>query len=585
MVPTLQRALPIVGAALGRKLGVRVEVSGKQAFTDGERIVLPAFDPENKDQAVKAWGFLSHEAAHVRYTDFNLDDSGSPFRQRLTNLLEDIRIERALSREYPGTAFTLSEVVRHLVTEQRISAPDVRDSPAKVLHDALLVTLRSRVLDQKALAQEAVKAQRTLEATFPPLLLTELNQILKTVPDLDSTRAAQSMADTIISLFQNSEKADNTNNGHDKTVSPPSTNSVHQESDVKTAPLPCEEDKTNSTQGTEEKSANTPEQQTQDKQQDSDNDSGEFKTESSLSKSNKPTESNIRKVLDSSHSDWPEAITELLAGELGSWSQCQEGGLSAVTTTPTVDTVITHDEDSQAGQQLLWKTKAESARLAAQLTGLVQATTLCRDKTGKRGRKLDGKRLHRAAVDDSRLFCKRSEAITIDAVVHLCLDISSSMSSRMVLAREAVLALAYALNQINGVEVSVSAYPGRNECGVFEVMKPSSRLPDVAAVLSALNSHDSTPMATGLWNAVHQVLQAKAERRLVIMVTDGAPDEDHYLPVVDLVKRCQQSGIEVIGLGINVHSVERLFPQSVVITELQALKSALFGLTEHWLVA
>ena len=59
MVPTLQKALPIVGAALGRKLGVQVEVSGQRAFTDGERIVLPAFDPERPEQTLKAWGFLS----------------------------------------------------------------------------------------------------------------------------------------------------------------------------------------------------------------------------------------------------------------------------------------------------------------------------------------------------------------------------------------------------------------------------------------------------------------------------------------------------------------------------------------------
>ena len=142
--------------------------------------------------------------------------------------------------------------------------------------------------------------------------------------------------------------------------------------------------------------------------------------------------------------------------------------------------------DREEGQRLLWKARAESVRLAAQLTGLVQARALCRDRTGKRGKKLDGKRLHRMAVGDSRLFCKRSEAITIDATVHLCLDISSSMSSRMELAREAVLALAYALNQINGVTVSVSACPGKNDCGVFEVMKPDDRLQDVAAVLSAL---------------------------------------------------------------------------------------------------
>ena len=188
-------------------------------------------------------------------------------------------------------------------------------------------------------------------------------------------------------------------------------------------------------------------------------------------------------------------------------------------------------------------------------------------------------------LGDDRLFCKRSEAVTVDATVHLCLDISSSMASRMGLAREAVLALAYALNQINGVTVSVSAYPGKNECDVFEVMKPDDRLQDVAAVLSVLNAHDSTPMATGLWHAVHQVLQKKAERRLIIMITDGAPDCDHHQPVMDLMKRCEQSGIEVSGLGINVNSVKQIFPRSMVITQLHELKSALFEQAKIWLVA
>ena len=133
--------------------------------------------------------------------------------------------------------------------------------------------------------------------------------------------------------------------------------------------------------------------------------------------------------------------------------------------------------------------------------------------------------------------------------------------------------------------MSVSAYPGKNDSGVYEVMKPNDRLQDVAAVLSALNAHDSTPMATGLWHSVHQVLQTKAERRLIIMITDGAPDCDHHQPVMDLVKRCEQSGIDIVGLGISVNSVEKLFPQSVVITQLYELKSALFDHARLWLVA
>ena len=92
MAPVLQKALPIVGSALGRKMGVRVEVAGHRACTDGESIWLPAFDPQRPEQEKLAWGYLSHEAAHVRYTNFFLDYGGSALRRRLTNLLEEALI-------------------------------------------------------------------------------------------------------------------------------------------------------------------------------------------------------------------------------------------------------------------------------------------------------------------------------------------------------------------------------------------------------------------------------------------------------------------------------------------------------------
>ena len=99
-----------------------------------------------------------------------------------------------------------------------------------------------------------------------------------------------------------------------------------------------------------------------------------------------------------------------------------------------------------------------------------------------------------------------------------------------------------------------------------------------------LDSHDSTPMATGLWHAVHQICQAKAERRLILMITDGAPDCDHQDAVVDIVSRCQQSGIDVVGLGINVPLVKDLFPKSLMIDRLDQLKSSIFSLTRDWII-
>ncbi|KEQ17832.1 vWA domain-containing protein [Endozoicomonas numazuensis] len=106
----------------------------------------------------------------------------------------------------------------------------------------------------------------------------------------------------------------------------------------------------------------------------------------------------------------------------------------------------------------------------------------------------------------------------------------------------------------------------------------------VAEILSALDSHDSTPMASGLWHTVHQICQSNAERRLILMITDGAPDIDHHDAVVDLVKRCGCSGIDVVGLGINIQLPEELFPTSLMIEQLYQLKSSLFALTRDWLI-
>jgi hypothetical protein len=99
MLHTLRNALPIVAAALGRKFGVEVGVGGQDACTDGRRIRIPDVpdDPASRDLA---WGYLAHEAAHVRYTDFAVYEQAAregPLQEMLQNRIEDVRIERELA--------------------------------------------------------------------------------------------------------------------------------------------------------------------------------------------------------------------------------------------------------------------------------------------------------------------------------------------------------------------------------------------------------------------------------------------------------------------------------------------------------
>ena len=582
MASVLQRAMPIVGSALGRKMGVRVEVSGNKACTDGQCIWLPAIDPQRPEQEKVAWGFLCHEAAHVRYTDFCLDYEGSALRRRLTNLLEDVRIEKAISQEYPGAAFSLAEVVRYLVAEGRLGAPKKSDPPVKVLNDSLLAILRFGVLGQKALEQEAIKAREVMNACFPRQNMASLNGFLDQVPDLQSTKEAMSLADQIIALFQNlsNENTESNDSGEDDTDKTENS-SGDQETDSQHSETQDQEDKADSVSDDEKESDS---EEGKDGKPENLSESDNQTVSVSEEASGKAEDSFLKQILESIEEDWPEDLFESVAGELESWSCEQSAGFSAVTTTPGIDEVVINDEDRDAARDLHWKVKLESARLAAQLTGLVQAKTMTRDRVGKRGVRIDGKRLHRVALDDGRLFKRRSESIEINATVHISLDISASMCSRMALAREAVLALVYALKQINGVTVSASAYPGTSVNCVIPVVTGKESNLGVAEKLAALDSHDSTPMATGLWHAVHQICQSNAERRLILMITDGAPDIDHYDAVVDLVKHCGHSGIDVVGLGINIQLGEELFPRRLMIEQLGELKNELFSLTRDWLL-
>lgn len=116
----LHRALPIVAAALGKKLGVKVVMQGQTACTNGNTIYLPALKSES-EHAPALWGYLTHEAAHVRFTDFDCVRQAnriSPLAGSLHNILEDGVIEREIAKVYPGAVKSLRDTAEHLVQEK-----------------------------------------------------------------------------------------------------------------------------------------------------------------------------------------------------------------------------------------------------------------------------------------------------------------------------------------------------------------------------------------------------------------------------------------------------------------------------------
>jgi cobaltochelatase CobT len=204
MYHTLRNALPIVAAALGRKFGVEVGVGGHEARTDGRHIQIPDV-PDDTGSRDLAWGYLAHEAAHVRYTDFVVYEQAAreePLQAVLQNRIEDVRIERALAHPYPGTRTTIATVLGRMLGEGRLSAPESTDHPAQVLAAYLLLALRQEVLGQDVLEVEAHTAAETLRQVFPAAFIARLRTLMDEVPGLANTEESVDLARRIRRLIE-----------------------------------------------------------------------------------------------------------------------------------------------------------------------------------------------------------------------------------------------------------------------------------------------------------------------------------------------------------------------------------------------
>lgn len=134
--------LPLLADILGKAYGVTVEIGGDDAYTTGKVIRLPSL-PATGDPTFLGLvrGYIDHESAHVRHTDFAAmnRESLTPLEQHIWNIFEDWRVEQRLASQFPGCRQNFRWLIRHLFLTpnqpQRLSV--------RLILDWLLLTVRS----------------------------------------------------------------------------------------------------------------------------------------------------------------------------------------------------------------------------------------------------------------------------------------------------------------------------------------------------------------------------------------------------------------------------------------------------------
>ncbi|MDT4291601.1 VWA domain-containing protein [Methylomonas sp. MO1] len=601
---TLHNAFPIVAAAIGNRFGIKVSVGGDQAYTDGKSIQLPAYEGDDPDYQDVAWGVLAHEAAHIRYSDFSLRYGNSVLRRRLCGAIEDVRIEHELAKDFPGTRLTIRTVIEKMIVKGDFVASSIDDHPANILYSFVLKSLRARVLGQTALLPLVEQTETALKAKYPKGAVTRLKGLLSEVPEgLQSESDCLHLTDRILTMIEQEFEQQRQRNQEQSSAdedTPPEPDDTDQtavsadsdgsngsdsEDDIEhdqRLPADNDDEQFSEFDGNDESNPEnpgdepiTPSDSASSNLQDADADNTELTDPMGI----------LQTLLSAGDSDIDQDLFESLKSALSLAAENVSELLMPSGNEPPMD--------DPAGAFLLRKVQGESGKIRAALQGLVQSQTLNRSQHACRGRRMDGKRLHRLLLGETKVFQRKQVKAAPNTAIHLLLDKSESMGyqvtdsqgqpigSRMPIALEATLALALAFEGIPGVNPGVTAFPGHQDDSVFQLLEHGQRV-NVRAGVFSLAATGSTPMTEAIWFGAASLLRCREPRKVLMVMTDGQPNDT--LSTLDILQRCRDSGIEAVGIGLGL-DVSHLFPIAITINDLSELRAQLFELSKAVLLA
>ena len=526
----LDRALPVVAGFITDKTHIPV-IRGERASTDGVAIYLPRRSELDLSEAdlVTSVAYLYHECGHILHSNFALSAS-TPLEQAITAVLEDVRIEALVMRRFPAAQRYLSRLVALYVEHglagkksQCFAPVSEQDSEAAILQWYMLYRLRHDVLKQIALAPVLDSAVAAVRKKFPLGMRTRLDALMFEVRRCASEDDVFALAAEIIRMIKEEEAAQeprqesqSQDEAHD--AEPGSGAWPGPRAAAKSKPGPGR--RSGSSQSPGQSQAQAPE-------------AGAPGTQSALAQ-----------LLNMGESDVVQSIGTMMADALNASAQARQDRDDAVTmpnvhrvsfpTRPVDMTRIAASINAIRTQTLSWMSRAAEADV----------------QHARAGVHLDFSRLH-AARFGGEIFLRKTEGIDLNAAVSILIDRSGSMCSTIALAAEAALATMLAFD-VPGIETQVSVFPmvcGRDE-GVAVVKGWQERPRHLAGRVAALNAEGGTPMSEAILWALADILRRQESFRVLMVVTDGAPN--NTVSARRLIALARSQGIAVLGLGIGV---------------------------------
>ncbi len=221
--------------------------------------------------------------------------------------------------------------------------------------------------------------------------------------------------------------------------------------------------------------------------------------------------------------------------------------------------------------------------LYGRLADVLQTMTMVRHSTGMCGARLDARVLHRTSVGDGRIFSKKVQRLRRVTEVALLFDASGSMSlnecgqsNNNEMAQCMALGCLKALRALPGVKSSLSGFSN----GEMFVMSDYGA-PVHEVILSAIGG---TPLGASLVELTSQFSDGPDVRRIILFFTDGFPDNVGSVTMaLNLAKR---SGIEVYGIGLQTKAIHTFMDSdhSIIVNSIHELAGGMCDMLRKGMV-
>lgn len=568
------------------------------AYTDGQEITLPSLPDElefTHEEVMTMRGLLDHEAGHVRHTDFKsvqaFGDTQSQQAFSIANTLEDIRLERLVMDEYPGSQknfHVMRETVGAKELEYTKANPEVFTTiTAPAIQSAIL---RAGTLDY---AGENNKAMYDMLPDRFKAWGKKFSDLAKECKNTDE----------ILNLALAVEK-------------------LLEESTLNKKPEPMPEDGDGKPKGGKGLDGDP-----EDFEFDPNGDFTQGKPKHGKGQKVKALDSQGNAMLD----DVIEAVKKNTQSKVDKFmKECKGSGKDYRVLSNRWDEVYTKTSTNKRKDYRHKKIKetpaVEYEKVKANLGGLVNTmkAKLRRALMARESRdwdfarefgRLDTKRIVAGSLGSPVVYKQRKDRMEMDTAVHFLIDLSGSMGNNKIrVAMQSTVAFAECLEGTQ-IRYQISGFDnggGEESSGLYDLVRKAQRESKkyhryeplnifkfkefgqslqlakgpISAIKDCASGNNSDRDAV-VW-AYHELLQRPEKRKILFVLSDGQPANaminiSDYTrePLVQGLKNaideCGEHGVECVGIGILTDHVKTIYPRSVSITKVEDLSGAIFN--------